>query len=494
MSTIQLNPDKLSFVREMNSRLVSYNIEMTEVTGGTFWKPYTPEQVSGAEPFPEIADVAEIAQRLMAVFPPADLYNPRLRELAKALGPVYIRVSGNWASSTYYDFDGHTGGKPPKGFQSVLTEEQWKGVLDFVKAVGAELLISVANCDGVQNPDGTWNPEQAKLIFDYSRDYGVPIAAAEFMNEPNAAIMCGSPSNYTAEAFCRDQDAFYRFIRENYPEVRIVGPCACGDNVSKHLRYGAMKFWPTEELLKKCKEKPDVWSYHMYHGLSERAAAMGMHWTEEQATSEEYLGIPYEAACYYGDLRDRYCPGSEMWVTESADAGCGGDTWAPTFLDVIRSADELGRFCTKTNGVIFHNTLTASDYAYLDRENHLPRPNYWFVLLWNQLVGSKVYNTGVEIQEGLHCYAHSRKDQKDGYVYILINNSRTESTRVSLPKEASRYTLSAETVRSKQILLNGAPLEISGTATLPELKGETTEAGLLELAPATVTFLVVDAE
>ncbi len=219
---------------------------------------------------------------------------------------------------------------------------------------------------------------------------------------------------------------------------------------------------------------------------------MGKHWSAEEATSEEYLGVPYEAALYYGKLRDRYCPGDEMWVTESADAGCGGDTWASTFLDVIRSADELGRFCTTTNGVIFHNTLMASDYAYLNRENHLPRPNYWFALLWNKLVGAKVYSTGIEIQEGLHCYAHSRKDRENGCVYILINNSRTDRTVVNLPKEASRYTLSAKTIRSGEILLNGMPLEISGTAALPELKGEKTEAGPLELAPATVTFLVMD--
>lgn len=490
MSMIQLNPDKLSFTREMNSRLVSYNIEMTEVTGGTFWKPYTPEQVSGAEEFPKITDMAEIA-KLMAVFPPVNLYDSRLRELAKALGPVYIRVSGSWASNTYYDFDGHTGGKAPQGFQSVLTEEQWKGVLDFVKYVDAKLIISVANCDGVRNPDGTWNPEQTKLIFDYSRDYGVPITAVEFMNEPNTVCMSAAAAGYPLESFCRDQDAFYRFIRENYPEVQLVGPCACGDDFSKHIHYGQMKFWSTEQMLELCKENPDVFSYHMYHGISERGAAMGKHWFAEDATSEEYLQVSQDAASYYAKLRDRCCPNGEMWVTESADAGCGGDTWASTFLDVIRSADELGRFCTVTNGVIFHNTLAASDYAYLNNSDHMPRPNYWLALLWNKLVGTKVYSTGIEIREGLHCYAHSRKDGKNGYVYILINNSRTEAASVSIPVQAERYTLSAETIRSGQILLNGAPLEISGTATLPELNGKAAAAGELELAPATVTFLVM---
>ena len=49
MIKIKLPTDSLPFLREMDSRLVSYNIEMTEVTGGTFWKLYTPGQIEGRE-------------------------------------------------------------------------------------------------------------------------------------------------------------------------------------------------------------------------------------------------------------------------------------------------------------------------------------------------------------------------------------------------------------------------------------------------------------
>ena len=38
---------ELNELRQIDPRLVSYNVEMTEVTGGTFWKAYTPEQVAG---------------------------------------------------------------------------------------------------------------------------------------------------------------------------------------------------------------------------------------------------------------------------------------------------------------------------------------------------------------------------------------------------------------------------------------------------------------
>lgn len=38
---IKLNPNALAKLRTVNPRLISYNVEMTEVTGGTFWKAYT---------------------------------------------------------------------------------------------------------------------------------------------------------------------------------------------------------------------------------------------------------------------------------------------------------------------------------------------------------------------------------------------------------------------------------------------------------------------
>lgn len=50
-ANIILRPDILTPIRTADSRLVSYNIEMTEVTGGTFWKAYTPDQIAGTEEF-----------------------------------------------------------------------------------------------------------------------------------------------------------------------------------------------------------------------------------------------------------------------------------------------------------------------------------------------------------------------------------------------------------------------------------------------------------
>ncbi len=500
---IKLAPDLLKEVRSIDERLMSYNVEMTEVTGGTFWKAYTPEQVAGTEEFKvsgEFVDFTSMTD-LMQYFPPIDLYNERLRELTKKLGPAWIRVSGSWATKTYYDLDGTTNGKAPEGYASVLTKEQWIGVLDFVKEVGGKLLISISNCAGDHPNGGPLDLTQAKKIFDFSHKYGVDIDAAEFMNEPNMLEMSGAPAGYTSADFARDQDIFNGWVRENYPNCLIVGPCSLGDAALGKIDGGnigagigsMMQTCTTDDLMNGSTVPLDVFSYHYYNGISERLASImpSGHWSGDEAHTDAYLSIAAGNAKIYASLRDKYVPGGQMWVTESGDAGGGGDTWASTYLDVLRTLNELGSFATITDGVIFHNTLASSDYGFMKHGTFEPRPNYFAVLLWNQLMGTTVYDCGNPDVEGAHMYCHSRKDQKSGVVYLIINNSLTETTTVELPVESERYTLSADNIRSSVIKLNGKELTISNVADLPSLIPQKEKSGTIELSPGSCTFLVL---
>ena len=175
---------------------------------------------------------------------------------------------------------------------------------------------------------------------------------------------------------------------------------------------------------------------------------------------------------------------------KSGDAGCGGNTWASTYCDVPRTLNELGEFCTVTDGVIFHNTLASSDYGYLKHGTFVPRPNYFAVLLWNRLMGSTCYASGVENSEGAHVYCHSRKDGKDGLCYLVINNS-AEVTTVALPGAADVYALTGNgKLRSRTMLLNGCELVLGENDALPELTPVRAE-GTVEIAPGGCTFLVV---
>ena len=497
--TVKLLPE-LSVIRTVNDKLMSYNVEFTEVTGGTFWKAYTTEQIAGTEKFSVggAGNIAEVMASLMQVYPPIDLYNEKLRKLAKEFGPVWVRVSGTWATKTFYDWDGT--GVTPEGYQNILSKEQWIGVLDFVKAIDAKLLISIANCDGNHKHDEPIDLTLVKRLFEITTEHGATIDATEFVNEPNMLDITGFPPGYTAEDYVRDQDIYFKWVHENYPETLCVGPCntggVMGDNSGDDFTGGGVELLSgsmasCDDLMNGATEPLDVYSYHYYNGISERLEAVmpSMHWAPDKVLTEEYLKVAPVNAALNVPYRDKYCPNGEMWVTESGDAGGGGNTWASTYVDVFRTLNELGGFSKLTNGIIFHNTLASSDYGFLDHSTFEPRPNYFAVLLWTRLMGNTVYESEIPTQEGAHVYCHSSKDES-GKTYLVINNSKTDTTKVTLPKEADMYLLSAEFIRSQTMLLNGRPLVLGENNELPNLDPVRVE-GEIELPPATCTFFVV---
>ncbi len=502
---VKLNPGELKALHEQNPLLMSYNVEFAEVTGGTFWKAYTPGQIAGTEEFyvePSADGIAAMYKDLMQVYPPINLYNEKLRKLTKDLGTAWCRISGTWATKTYYDFDGeYPGNEVPEGYLNKLTKEQWIGVLDFVRDCGLKLKISMANCPGLHSAEEPWPITEAEKIFKLSKDYGVPILAAEFANEPNMMEETGFPKGYTAAHYRRDADIFAAWLKENYPECLYVGPSDVGGMAAgMDLGVGGVEQLVKENvtvdaLLADCKMPVDVYSYHYYNGVSDRLASvmpMG-HWQPEQANGEAFLSVPIKMCQFHCGKRDVYCPGGEMWVTESGEAGGGGSSWSSTYLDVLRTLNELGGFSKLTRGVIFHNTLTASDYAFLDRNTHDPRPNFFAVKLWQDLMGTQVYDADEPVREGAHVYVQSYKADPARKCYLIINNSAAEMTTVDVPADATIYTLAGKdgNKRAAVMTLNGRDLVLGENNELPNLSGAPVAAGKVELAPMTCTFLVV---
>jgi hypothetical protein len=126
----------------------------------------------------------------------------------------------------------------------------------------------------------------------------------------------------------------------------------------------------------------------------------------EAALSEQWLAQTDQALTFHRTLRNQFEPGKPIWLTETADAACGGNRSSSTFLDTFRYLDQLGRLAKAGVQVVMHNTLAASDYGLLDETTLTPRPNYWGALLWRRLMGTTVLESGAPIEQGLHVYAH----------------------------------------------------------------------------------------
>ena len=231
-----IDPASMRKIGIVDERFQSYNVEMVEVIGGRFWKPYKDidallkTQSSVRQSDKEAAAVpAGMDSNLYQQRPPIDLNNPRLRKLAAALAPAYVRVSGTWANTAYFQNSDQPAPKTaPSGFGGVLTRRQWKGVIDFAQAVDAKLVTSFATSPGTRNPAGTWTPDQARQLLAYTKSIGGSIAAAEFMNEPTYAEMGGAPKGYDAAAFGRDFSVFLPFVKKAAPDMLILGPGGVG--------------------------------------------------------------------------------------------------------------------------------------------------------------------------------------------------------------------------------------------------------------------------
>jgi len=485
LAQVKVNPKTMPAIGQVDQRFLSYNIEAVEITGGRFWKPFA--SANGATEHAKPVQPSDPYQYR----PPIDLSNARLRTLASALSPAFVRVSGTWRNSTFFQNDDAPAlTTVPKGYKNVMTRAQWKGVVDFSHAVGAEIVASVSISDGTRDDHGNWTSSQAKEFFDYTKQVGGTITATEFMNEPTFAAQGAAPAGYDAVMFAKDIKTFAAFIRTESPGTIFLGPGSIGEGVPMIDGMPLPKMISTEEMLKATGPIFDAFSYHFYTTLSERCVGkMGLAW--DKALTPSYLDRNPRAETYYASLRDRYLPGKPIWLTETGEAGCGGSRSASTFVDSFRFMDQLGQMAQKNVQTVIVNTLASSDYGLVDEDTLAPRPDYWAALLWKRLMGTKVLDPGSIPNTELRVYAQCMKDTPGGVTLIALNIDQTSEHTLKLPIAGFQYTLSAPELLSKDVSLNGAVLALSIDGSIPKLTGKSVLPGEISLAPRTITFLAL---
>ncbi|MCU1323109.1 MAG: hypothetical protein JWM43_2758 [Acidobacteriaceae bacterium] len=491
-----IDPAKMAKVATVDERFQSFNVEMLEVTGGRFWAPYG-AKASAAPASPEAANAsvpAGMDPSLYRYRQPINLSDPRLRKLAAALGPSYIRVSGTWANSTYFQDNEEPAMKtPPEGFGGVLTRRQWKGVVDFSKAVDARIVTSFAITPGVRDGDGIWTPVEAKKFLAYTRQAGGSIAAAEMFNEPTFAVMGGAPKTYDGAAYGKDFKVFRSYIKQAAPDMLILGPGSVGEAGSLG-DVGTMKITRSEDMLTASGPGVDAFSYHFYGGVSQRCKALGAaaQTTAEAALSDQWLARTNRDEAFYARLRDRFEPGKPLWLTETGETACGGNPWAATFVDSFRYLNQLGTLAQRGVKVVMHNTLAASDYALIDEATLTPRPNYWAAVLWRRMMGTTVLNPGPsEPAENLHVYAQCLRGVPGGVSMLVINANRGVARKLDVEGKSERYTLTSQELMGSRVELNGKELSMEENDTLPKFAGKGVRSGEVTFAPESITFLAI---
>ena len=272
----------------------------------------------------------------------------------------------------------------------------------------------------------------------------------------------------------------------------MLGPGSVGEGID----LIPAKLLASRELLEATgPHAVDAFSYHFYGAVSERcgAAMGGAKGTTDPAAalSEDWLSRSGRVEAFYAGLRDKFAPGKPMWLTETAQAACGGDRWAASYLDTFRYLDQLGLLARRNVKVVMHNTLAASDYALIDEKTMKPRPNYWAALLWHRTMGNTVLDAGAAPSSAVHLYAQCMANHPGGVSLLALNLSRTETNKLRLAGKADRYTLTSATLTSPAVQLNGKGLHLSATGDVPAFSGVAAPEGQLQLPAASITFLAM---
>lgn len=480
-NTVDLELNRMAPSFEVSPQFLSVAIDISQVAGGRWWSPEGRVEVGRGSKQVE----------------PFDFTRPQLRHLAKALAPAYLRVGGTESDHVYYSVESAQVQAPPEGYELSLGRERWNALADFSKDAGFDLIFTVNAGPGPRGSDQEWRPNNAETLVRYARERGDEVAVWELGNEVNGYwFIHGMKHQPDGAQYARDLTAFNTMVKRHYPESKVAGPGSVFfPVVGPPMDW---KFGVLEEFLRDGGAAADVITWHYYPQQSRRCPIATRRASTERLLEPAHLDEVRRWSAHVRQLRDRHAPNAEVWLGETGHAQCGGEPeLSDRYVAGLWWLDQLGSQAKDGQNVVVRQTLVGADYGMLNRETLEPNPDYFNSLLWKQLMGSRVLDLKVRGNNPhLRAYAHCRKDSADGASLLLINTHQSQSVSVGLPDHAAavvEYALSAATLTSRELLLNGEPLRSSGGA-LPSLQGEsrTLTDGRLDLPPLQYSFVEIE--
>ncbi|KAI8543254.1 hypothetical protein RHMOL_Rhmol08G0202900 [Rhododendron molle] len=238
-------------------------------------------------------------------------------------------------------------------------------------------------------------------------------------------------------------------------------------------------------------------------------------------------------------------PWASAWVGESGGAyNSGGRNVSNTFINSFWYLDQLGMAAKYGTRVYCRQTLVGGNYGLLDTTTFIPNPDYYrqdnsyflspikYALLWHQLMGNEVLAVNISASPYLRSYAHCSKGRA-GITLLMINlsnqtefniavhnsmninlhaNEMTNNSRKSsahglkrtvswvgskpsdgtLFREEYHLTPKDDDLRSKTMLLNGKPLQLTNGGDFPSLNPVLVpEHSPMSIAPLSIKFIVL---
>ncbi|XP_076835540.1 heparanase [Brachyhypopomus gauderio] len=445
------------------------------------------------------------------------LGSPKLRALANALSPAFLRFGGttqdfmkfspqseyllSWNNSrNSLRYQGHscdTSELPPLledklkqewALQAQLLHQQelqdkYKKVKFSEDAV--DLLYSFANCSGLdlifglnallRTPGNTWDSQNAEMLMNYceSRRY---IISWELGNEPNSYE---KKAGIRVDGHQLGQDFLHlrSILQESklYHSAGLYGPDV--GQLREHRKDILTEFLETAA------DAIDATTWHHYY-------VNGRDATLKDFLDPQVLDTLAVKTNEVLEVVRSVSPEKKVWLGETSSAyGGGAAGLSDTFVAGFMWLDKLGLAAQLGLNVVMRQVLIGSGSYHLVDNNLDPLPDYWLSVLYKRLVGPEVLKIEVLwtsvpqqlLRVYLHCTNRNSSSYRQGAVTLFALNLSKRPIGIGLPacisnSSAEAFVLQSaepgeEGLYSRVVELNGAPLKMLDERTLPPLSG-----------------------
>uniref|UniRef100_A0A672NV19 Heparanase n=1 Tax=Sinocyclocheilus grahami TaxID=75366 RepID=A0A672NV19_SINGR len=190
------------------------------------------------------------------------------------------------------------------------------------------------------------------------------------------------------------------------------------------------------------------------------------------------------------EIVESVSPRKKVWLGETSSAYGGGAVGlSDTFVAGFMWLDKLGLAAKLGLDVVIRQVLIGSGTYHLVDDNLDPLPDYWLSLLYKRLVGPEVLQAEVNmnsrpkkpIRVYLHCTNRKSTHYRPGAVTLFALNLNKNEVTIILPDHMANSTIEAfvlqsaeageRSLYSRSVKLNGQVLRMVDDRTLPPLKG-----------------------
>ncbi|XP_005044922.1 PREDICTED: heparanase [Ficedula albicollis] len=453
------------------------------------------------------------------------LSNSKLRALATALSPGFLRFGGTETDFLIFDPNKDStseekllwelqaqqeacGSRPafaavekvllahwPSQEKLILAEQNRKKHKNTTITKNTlDILYSFANCSGFHLIFGLnallrkgglqWDSSNAQALLDYcaSQRYNI---SWELGNEPNSFR---KKSGIHIDGFQLGQDFIHlRQLLNNYAlyqHAKLYGPDV--GQPRKHTQKLLRSF------LKSGGKVIDSVTWHHYY-VNGRSATRG------DFLSPEVLDTFATAIYEVLEIVGQTVPDKKVWLGETSSAyGGGAPRLSNTYVAGFMWLDKLGLSARQGIDVVMRQVFFGAGTYHLVDANFEPLPDYWLSLLYKKLVGTKVLQVGLagadkrKLRVYLHCTNSLNPKYREGDVTLFALNLYNVTQHLQLPehlwsKHVDQYLLlphGKENILSRSIQLNGRVLRMLDDETLPELMEKPLGPGSLLGLPA----------